>query len=252
MALRRFYVEPDLLRETSIVLTGDIVHHIRDVVRFGVGDRFELLGGDGLAVLVEITRSEPRALTCQRLSERTLSVPAGPRIHLVLSLPKLPKVDWIIEKSVELGAWSLHPVVSDHSFLRKLSEISPARVARWNKLVLAATQQSGRGDLLEIHAPMKLEALLGSINLSSKCVGLFPYEGEAALGLSQALEAALEGRPDELWLFVGSEGGFSAREVELFRKKGLPPVGMGEQILRVETACVAALSIIKYACRAFG
>lgn len=246
MALRRFYVEKSELASEGLHLKGDLFHHIRDVCRFDIGDRFEALPGDGRAVLVEITALTNKEIQARTISVRELPVLPKPHIVLALSVPKLPKVDWIIEKSVELGAAEIRPFVSDYSFLRKVSEISPNRLQRWQKLVQSATQQSGRGELMKIGEPVTLKNLLAEFNRNVKTGGLFPYEGEAQLKLPQALEALKKADLEQLWVFVGSEGGFSRDEVALFKGAGLEPVSMGDQILRVETACLAIISVIKY------
>src|SRR5215470_508431 len=103
MALRRFYMETPPLNNGRLLIGGDLFHHIRDVCRFGAGDRFEILIGDGQAHLVEIESVSKRDLNAAILSARALPTPIKPEITLALSLPKLPKVDWIIEKCVELG-----------------------------------------------------------------------------------------------------------------------------------------------------
>lgn len=244
MALRRFYIEN--VQEDGVAISGDLFHHIRDVCRFKEGDRFEVLPGNKQALLVEITSVGKKELFAKTISSRALPELPKPYITLALSIPKLPKVDWIIEKCVELGAFEIRPFVSDFSFLRKASEVSENRLARWQKLVQAATQQSGRGDLMRIHPAVTLEKLLESFNRNPSTGGLFPYEGEAQLSLPAALRSLKAHSHENLWVFVGSEGGFSAREVELFASHGLNPVSMGEQILRVETACLALVSIIKY------
>ncbi len=247
MALRRFFLAPeDLPEDGGLSIRGELLHHIRDVCRFGPGDRFEILPGDQRALLYEVHSVSSKELLARRVSERALPAPAKPLVTLALSVPKLPKVDWIVEKAVELGVHEIRPFVSDFSFLRKTSEISPSRLGRWEKLAQGATQQSGRGDVMTIHAAVTLEQLLVEFNRESGSAGLFPYEGEAQLRLKPAILEALECRPERLWVFVGSEGGFSPREVELFGRQGLRPVSMGAQILRVETACVALVSIIKY------
>jgi len=247
MAFRRFYLDKKQLKnEDLIVIDGDLFHHIRDVCRFKEGDQFEILSGDARALLYEISAMEKRSLQAKKLSARNLPAPDKPAVTLALSVPKLPKVDWIIEKCVELGVAEIRPFVSDFSFLRKSSEISEARIARWQKLTEGATQQSGRGDLMKICPAQTLEQILANFNRTAGAAGLFPYEGEAQLRLPQAIQEAKAKNPGQLWLFVGSEGGFSPREVELFGTNGLKPVSMGQQILRVETACVALVSVIKY------
>lgn len=247
MALRRFFLSPeDLPKDGGLSIRGELFHHIRDVCRFGVGDQFEILTGDQRAHLYEVHSVSSKELLARRVSERLLPPPPRPLVTLALSVPKLPKVDWIVEKCVELGVHEIRPFVSDFSFLRKASEISYSRLSRWEKLAQAATQQSGRGDVMQIQSATTLEKLLEEFNRQTDTAGLFPYEGEAQLSLKPALLDALKRGRESVWVFVGSEGGFSPREVELFGRVGLQPVSMGTQILRVETACVALVSIIKY------
>jgi 16S rRNA (uracil1498-N3)-methyltransferase len=246
MALRRFYIEPQIIQGEQASIRGDLFHHIREVCRFDTGDRFELLPGDGQAWLAEVTSVNSKELQARILSSRPLAVPTKPHLTLCLSLPKLPKVDWIVEKCVELGVAEIRPFVSDYSFLRKASEISPNRMQRWHKLIEGATQQSGRGDLLDLQPVVSLAELLQQFNRNTSTAGLFPYEGEAPVRLPEALKELKAKAPEHLWVFVGSEGGFSLAEVQLFAQHGLAPVSLGEQILRVETACLALASIIKY------
>lgn len=252
MALRRFYLEPGQLNGDQVLLTGDLLHHIRDVCRFEIGDQFELLPGDGTALLVTVQSLSNRELRAQVLSSRVIPPPIKPEVVLCLSLPKLPKVDWIVEKCVELGVTEIRPFVSDFSFLRSVSEISHNRVQRWQKLIQGATQQSGRGELMGIRPAVTLKSLLEEFNRNAQVGGLFLYEGEAPLGLAAAVKDIQARRLEQLWLFVGSEGGFSQGEVGLFAQAGLNPVTMGDQILRVETACLAMVSVIKYEIGALG
>lgn len=247
MAFRRFYLAKDEMGdEGALQIRGELFHHIRDVCRFGEGDKFEILPGDGRAILYEISAASKKEFTAAKVSERTLPPLHKPLITLALSVPKLPKVDWIVEKCVELGVFEIRPFVSDFSFLRKVSEISPSRISRWEKLAQAATQQTGRGDVLAVRPAVTLAGLLNEFNQNPNAAGLFPYEGEAQLRLPDAIREVKAKKPENLWLFVGSEGGFSPREVQIFSDNGLKPVSMGTQILRVETACLALVSIIKY------
>lgn len=251
MALRRFYIEAEAIQGDRVHIRGDLFHHIREVCRFQAGDRFELLTGDGQARLVEILSLTNRDLEAKAVSTRALPVPSKPDVVLALSVPKLPKVDLIIEKCVELGVSEIRPFVSEYSFLRKESEISENRVARWRKIVQGATQQSGRGDLMRVKDATNLEKLLTEFSRIPSAGGLFPYEGEAQTDLRSAMGQLKPRGLDQLWVFVGSEGGFSLNEVEMFSRMGMNPVTLGDQILRVETACLALVSVIKYELGAF-
>lgn len=253
MALRRFYFQANTPIDQHVTIDGELFHHICDVVRFSVGDSFELLPGDGRALLVEIEHIDRRALRARVKSQRVIAPLPKPTMTLCLSIPKLPKVDWIIEKSVELGVAEIRPFVSEFSFLRSVSEVSGNRVQRWQKLVQGATQQSGRGELMTIQPVTTLPNLLSEFNRTESAAGLFLYEGEARCevgelprGLGDAI-GDLKGKSlDQVWVFVGSEGGFSHAEVKLFGEAELNPISLGDQILRVETACLALASIIKY------
>lgn len=246
MALRRFYVSPEEVTDTGVLIRGDLFHHIKEVCRFKSGDQFEVLPGQGEAWLVEVEAQTNHELSARVLSKRALPELAKPFVTIAVSVPKLPKVDWIVEKCVELGVYEIRPFVSDFSFLRSVKEVSLNRVQRWQKLIQGATQQSGRGDLMRLANATTLENLLQEFNRNPSTGGLFPYEGETRLGLRDAIAELKPKKLDHIWVFVGSEGGFSPREVDLFAAHGLNPVSMGEQILRVETACLALASVIKY------
>lgn len=246
MALRRFWISAKDRDGENIHLEDELFHHVRDVCRFDVGDQFEVLTGDGHAYLSEIVSMGKKAADARILSRRQLPEPQKPYLHLALSVPKFPKVDWIVEKCVELGVKKITPFVSDYSFVRSLKDVSSNRLQRWEKLIIKATEQSGRGDVMALRPPCSLEALLEEFNRSPEVAGLFPYEGEAHDSWRQQIPE-LKGRAlNEVWVFVGSEGGFSPKEVQMFTDYGLKPMTLGDQILRVETACVALMSVLKY------
>lgn len=243
--MRRFWREPQDWRDDELEIRGDLFHHLRDVCRFQAGDRFELLE-TGKAWLVEISRIEKKTLWLKRIEERELPPMKRPHIHLVLSLPRFATVDWIVEKSVELGVKSIRPVVSDFSFVRQIKDVPPAKLERWQKLIRQASQQSARGHLLEMPPVEKMADVLAGINRQTEVLGLFAYEGPGDKHLKQALNEVKGRKFNDIYVFVGSEGGFSQPEVGQFRQAGLAPVSLGSQVLRVETACLALASILKY------
>lgn len=243
--MRRFWMEPQPWQDDQMEVRGDLYHHLHDVCRFQVGERFELLE-TGRAWLVELIRVDKKSLGLKRIEERQLPKLNRPYIHLVLSCPRFSTVDWIVEKSVELGVYSIQLVVSDFSFVRDLKGVPAAKMERWQKLIRQASQQSARGHLLELPPVRKMMDVLGEVNHQTGVLSLFPYEGAGDMTLKAALGQARQQKYSEIYVFIGSEGGFSKPEVEQFRRAGLAPVTLGSQVLRVETACLALASILKY------
>lgn len=244
--MRRYWFDQHQRDGDRIQLAGDLFHHVVGVCRQEVGSRFEMLSAGGLAYLVELVEIQKRLAWAKVLEERVIPPLPKPHLHLALSVPRFQTLDMIIEKAVELGAFEIHPFVSEFSFVRTIDSRLKGKFPRWEKIIQGATQQTGRGELMMLAAPTRLQDLLEEFNRRTKAVGLFPYEGEAPQHLRQAI-TTLKGREaEEIWLFVGSEGGYSEREVELFQLFGLQPVTLGSQVLRVETACLAMLSILKY------
>lgn len=248
--MRRYWVPEDAIDGESVRLMGETLHHIRDVCRMGKGSKFEVLHG-GRAYLVEIVEESKHESRAQILEERVIAPRPKPDIVLVMAVPRFPVFEAVIEKAVELGVARIQPVFSEFSFIRTRDQVFDKKRPRWEKIVQSATQQSGRGDWMRIEAPMPLKDVLESLNRSPGARGLFAYEGEGVLSAKDGLKnlsADRSAQPglEECWVFIGAEGGFSFREVELFREFGLLPVTLGSQVLRVETACVALVSILKY------
>ena len=183
------------------------------------------------------------------LEQRAIKPLAEPHIHLALSFPRPAVFDSVLERAVELGVSSIAPFFSEHSYFRSQAELDrlQKKSDRWQKIIVSATQQSGRSQLLKLH-PLQpnLQKMFEQVNLLHDAAGLFAFEGAGELSIKQALQEIKPLAARNIWLFVGSEGGFSAREVEVFKKRGLKPVTLGDQVLRVETACLALISVIKY------
>lgn len=244
--MRRYWVDKKYIQNESVELSGDVFHHICDVCRQTVGSRFEILGLESQCLLVEITEKSKKSAVCKIISRRAIPPLPYPHIHLALSIPKPQVLDSVLERAVELGVSSVHLFFSDFSFFREPSEVLMKKKNRWDKIVLSATQQCGRGELMPVFSPTNLVKIFEKINLSDAAMGLFSYEGEANFNLRDALRSGQVAEPRNIWVFVGSEGGFSQQEVLDFKSRGFEPITLGEQVLRVETACLALVSVIKY------
>lgn len=247
--MRRYWIEKKMLNGDMVTFKDEVFHHIFDVCRQDVGSHFEVLTEDSKAFLVEVTSVEKKQALAKVVEIREIEKLPLPHIHIALSISRYHVMDSIFEKAVEMGVSSIMPFCSDFSFIRKASNLPTGKMDRWQKIVVSATQQSGRGELMKIYEPTDWSNMLKSINQSPENRCLFAYEGEGTLGIKQYLAGInnnTTAKPNNLWLVVGSEGGFSAAEVAEMKKLGLDPVTLGSQILRVETACMTLVSVLKY------
>ena len=243
--MRRYLLSPSAIKTEDVLIEGDAFHHIFDVCRQEKGSKFEVLGNPGIAYFVEVFEVGKKSARAKILNSRV--IPALPKPHLVLaiSIPRFPVMDAVVEKAVEMGVSEIRPFFSDFSFVRSSSTLPSSKLDRWKKIVVSATQQSGRGDLMPIQDPLSFEKTLQEFNQSPLKAGLFAYEGASP----KAIKDFISEMPKDLekvWIFVGSEGGFSNAEVQRIQDLGLAPVTLGDQVLRVETACIALVSILKY------
>jgi 16S rRNA (uracil1498-N3)-methyltransferase len=244
--MRRFFVNPGDLKESSTLeLTGDEFHHLKNVCRLEVGERVELLDGEGGLARAEILNIEKKSAELSIISVSQIAELPYPHTEIILSIPRFQKMELIIQKCAELGATSITPVVSDRSFVKTISLDLESKIERWNKISNEACKQSGRAWPLKLKAPSKLQD-----ELAVTSNGLFLFEGEGQTDiktyLSELSARSVNTPIKNIRIFIGAEGGFSPAEVELFKNQNLKPVTLGPLVLRVETACISILSVIQY------
>ncbi len=251
--MRRYWIEKKMIYNDSVTFKDELFHHIFDVCRQEIGHHFEVLTEDSKAYLVEVTAKEKKQAQAKIIEIREIEKLPRPHIHIALSVSRYHVMDSIIEKAVEMGVQSILPFCSDFSFIRKPNNLPSGKTERWQKIVVSATQQSGRGELMKIDEPVEWAEMLKKINPSPVNWCLFAYEGDSVLGVKEYLQKnkeklhATEGvSAENIWIIVGSEGGFSEKEVSEMKQLGLNPVTLGSQVLRVETACMTLVSVLKY------
>lgn len=235
---------PETLKEGKlrVIEKGDS-QYIKNVLRMRKGDKLSLFDGRG---------SEHEAVIVN-LSEEKLSLKIGEKIKvevsnlnvtLAQSLPKGGKMDFIIQKSTELGADRIIPFVSSRS-IPKLSESKAgARLERWRKIAIEASRQCGRAKMPEVNGIVTFEEMLKLRERES--LGILLWEGETERGIKEILRDEKYRGLDNFFIVVGPEGGFSREEVEKAKGNGFTSASLGKSILRTETAPLAILSIIQY------
>src|SRR5262249_9757066 len=162
---------------------------------------FEVLDGSGEALLVEVTGVHKNSAEARVLEKRSLPKAPSPKIVLALSIPRFPVFESVIEKCVELGVSEIFPFFSQYSFVGTDYKSSDSRLERWNKIVISATQQSGRGDVMKIHKPVHMKEIQQSFNRTAKPWGLIAYEGQTPVSIDEELERSSAHSVEEIWLF---------------------------------------------------
>ncbi len=218
--------------------------HLSGVMRVKEGDRIELLDGEGRTGEGEVVEPH-RKRTIVRLISHARSAPIEPRRILVQALVREQKMDWLIQKAVELGVHEIWPLQTERAVVQIRAGEAAKKTARWQAIALAACKQSGNPWMPRI-APVRT---LG------EALGAWPKEGAACFGALQPGAVAL---PDFLGplrrngcsrvaMFIGPEGDFSPGEAEQLTGAGVQPVTFGPIVLRVETAAIFVLSSVQYA-----
>ena len=176
-------------------------------------------------------------------------------INLYQGISKSDKLEFIVEKAVELGVNSIIPLSSEYCIAKIDDKKSDKKIDRFNKIAKSAAEQSKRHIIPTVKEPVKFDELMKALDVNAANVdstySLLFYENAKGLEetkkvISDIRQKALEGKTISVNVIIGPEGGFSEKEIEMAKKSGLHILSLGDRILRTETAAVAALSILMY------
>lgn len=222
----------DEVSENRAILTGSHAQHLSRVLRARIGQEFDISTGE------EVRRGRIASISPERiefeLGEAVVSS-ARPQVTVALSIFKFDRMEWAIEKCTELGAWRILPLIAQRTEAH-LAKAALKRVERWRRIAREAAEQSRQVSAPEIMEPLK-----------SKEVIALP--GGTRIILSEVeerttLREALKSDSNEVTLAFGPEGGWTDAELEQFRSAGWTSASLGDNILRAETAAIAALAIV--------
>jgi 16S rRNA (uracil1498-N3)-methyltransferase len=250
--MSRFFVDSSAVdvQANSICITGDDVNHIRNVLREGPGASLVLCDGRGNDYQVRIEQMEKDRIITSIIE--TTSCKTEPPVEIILfqGVPKSDKMELIIQKTVELGISRIIPVITDRTVVKfDGAKDKAAKTARWNKIALEAAKQCNRGIIPHVDEPVTFGAAVALIreNQNPIDMALIPYEKESAITLGSAVDSAASVMGiKRAAVFIGPEGGFSEKEIQTAKDKGITPVTLGPRILRTETAGLAVLAILMH------
>lgn len=236
----KFFVTPQDIVGKKITLTGENEKHIKTVLRAREGEEITVCDGEGTDYQCRILSLE-RGVVTEVLSSAPCDMEPETKITLYQGLPKADKMEWIIQKCVELGIERIVPVSTERAIV-KLDKKEGKKLERWQKIAEAAAKQSGRGII-----PQMGESVLSfkeAVAEAAKLDGvLIPYEKEEERGIRQFVQG-FSGKT--VGVFIGPEGGFAPEEIQLAQEAGILPVTLGKRILRTETAGMTTVALLLY------
>lgn len=240
----QFFVKEEQIQGNLITIEGSDVNHMKNVLRMKVGEELSVSNGrDGKEYRCEIQEFQEEKILCSLrfVKEENMELPV--QITLFQGLPKADKMEWIIQKAVELGAFEIVPVAAKRCVVKLDDKKAAAKITRWQGISEAAAKQSKRKVIPKVSSPMSLKEAIQKAEEMD--VRLIPYElAEGMDGTRKLIEGVCPGQ--SVALFIGPEGGFEVSEIEYAKEHGVLPITLGKRILRTETAGMTVLSWLMY------
>ena len=236
MRLSRFYTERSLSPGQSVILEEATSHHLLRVLRLKEGESLLLFNGDGKeyqAVLKESANKQARILV-----ENSRQPERESKLHITLgqAISRGERMDFVLQKSVELGVESIAPLWTKRSQVQLSGKRLEKRLSHWRGVIRSACEQSGRVCLPKLHNPAKLPDWHRINRKQSLQLVLDPA---ASLQLSDLIPAR------EIQILIGPEGGLEGEEISMVEESGFKRIRLGPRILRTETAALATVAAVQ-------
>ncbi len=228
-----YYVSPEDVRLNVFILRETEAHHCFKVMRHKKGDIILATDGKGMEYRGMIKRVTDDRVECEILGKKRKPRESLLQVHLAFGIIKGPRMDVLIEKATELGVYEFIPLITEYTVVEW--ENPSAKIERLRRIALSAVKQSLRSYLPEIRKPVKFSEIMDEV-----CV----YDGAFLADEGGERLKERDRRIRKVLLLVGPEGGFSDREKEMARKKGVRFFSLGERRLRTETAAIVGVSNI--------
>jgi 16S rRNA (uracil1498-N3)-methyltransferase len=236
----RFFVTPEEMQPDFLVLTGENAQHAK-VLRLKQGEEVLVCDGQGTECLCAVSDVSPGQISLVVKSRQESANEAAVKVSVYMAFPKADKLEHVIQKATELGAYEIVAFPSARCISKPDEKSLKKKLERWQKIAASAAEQSGRGRIPEVLTLPSYQAALERAAKADKAL-LF-YENEQATTLKMALSHSSY---TTVSLLTGPEGGLEELEVEKAKDAGLQVCTLGKRILRCETAPLCALSAVMY------
>lgn len=234
----RFYCPQPLVIGSTVDLPEAVAHHLH-VVRLQPGAALTLFNGEGGQYRATLVESGKRRATAVIDGHEPIEAEAPYPVTLAQGLPEGSKMDWIVEKAVELGVTAIQPLAAARSVVRLSGDRLEKRQAHWHGVIVAASEQCGRNRLAQLLPMADVQPwLAGTAGAGATRILLSPRATESLAGWARA------NPPQAVTLLIGPEGGLSPQEEDAAVAAGALALSMGPRVLRTETAGLAALAVL--------
>ena len=238
-----FFSEHEHIHDTYIDIVGSDVNHIKNVLRLKTGDSLLISSGDNIDYTCHIAQIDEEHIRADIDSVDERGRELASKIYLFQGLPKADKMELVIQKAVELGAFEVIPVAMKRSVVKLDAKKTESKVKRWNAIAESAAKQSKRSILPQVS---DVVTFAQAVKMASQMdLKLVPYElAEGMEQTKQLIESVEPGQ--QIAIFIGPEGGFDPEEIRLATEAGIQPITLGKRILRTETAGFTTIAWLMY------
>lgn len=238
MSISRIYQAIPLMVKNTVRLDEGASHHLSRVLRAKLGDEITLFNGEGGEYLAVITKIDKKGVMVDILAHSPHEAESLIHIHLAQGIARGEKMDFIIQKAVELGVSKVTPLITERCNVRLDNEREEKRFKHWQAVAISACEQSGRNRVPEILPPILFMEWLPKAKADRAFV-LSPH-------VEEKLAATKLPKDASILLLIGPEGGLSDQEVSNSLQQGFSPLNLGPRVLRTETASIASIAILQY------
>jgi len=240
MGLPRIFTDSPLTTGTDTELTGNSARHVAKVLRLSAGDQIILFDGQGSDFTATIATVSKSSITLNCGTETPVGTKSPLQTELWQGISKGSRMDTVVQKATELGVTRIRPVFTRYGVVKLDSARALKKVQHWQEIAISACEQCGRADIPAVLPPLSFNEALDQLDQSDQAAAMM-LAPSGDTPLAQTLS------PNALNIFmVGPEGGFSSEEEAAAKEKGVALIGLGNRILRTETAPITVLSIAQY------
>ncbi|KPU27929.1 16S rRNA methyltransferase [Caloranaerobacter sp. TR13] len=240
--MHKFFVDKKDIAENKIIIKGEDVKHIKNVLRLDISEIINVSNCEGKEYLAQITEIEKDYV--EAVIKEEFESKSEPPIQIILyqGLPKSSKMDLIIQKATELGVVEIVPLITKRTVVKVEGEKKELKkLERWKRIAKEASKQCKRGIIPVVNKIITFNEMINRLNDEEFI--LVPYENELKIGLKDILRTYKKGKIN---IIIGPEGGFEEEEIEKLKKINAHIISLGPRILRTETAGFTTISVVMY------